>query len=313
MNFQRLRSKLVNDKNIVYLGNKSAVNDVVWKEIGNTHTLVQRNPNETPHGTSQDDNVQNEENVPLEPALLSIIVHLSGPNSFLAPDANWTKPTTWCKTIDRAALTLAGTEPKNDQAIAEDVRTAIETLKHFENMVHGKKSAEPKSVIKIDRSTGQPYLKFRHALLKTIEEKTENDTELESEVGYDISNWPTSHAETREALDALTQSHFIRPLPAYTRDNRLLRPDEYKTELPNAIVEVQFTFHHWGYTNDTYAANIISIDILKSSPQIITTPKRRRHSPIEEEESPLAKKSRKDNNEEPAPSKKTRKETSKAT
>ena len=98
---------------------------------------------------------------------------------------------------------------------------------------------------------------------------------------WTIANWPTNSTNAAYALNDMVSTHRIIPLPAYSTDNKLINPNDYKLRLMGALVRIEFTLSHWLINRNnkaplhTFVADIMEIRVL-DSPKPIESPKRKR-------------------------------------
>jgi len=84
-----------------------------------------------------------------------------------------------------------------------------------------------------------------------------------------MNDWPLTHEETREELQALKATHRVVPVPAYDVIGNLIKPSAYRQCLQDAIVEMHFNMAHWAIAarrgklaNDVFVGDIEVIRVL---------------------------------------------------
>jgi hypothetical protein len=64
---------------------------------------------------------------------------------------------------------------------------------------------------------------------------------------FTVLGWSTYHDEARKALQGMSKTHRVNPLPAYDTQNKIIIPASYRLALAGAWVKLEFTLKHWAF------------------------------------------------------------------
>ncbi|KAI5997520.1 hypothetical protein EDD15DRAFT_2246141, partial [Pisolithus albus] len=157
------------------------------------------------------------------------------------------------------------------------------------------------------------HFKIRHCLFEAITNENRGQSILDLVTlrnGDDFlpQNYPVAQQQTRDEqqkirdeLFDLQKTHRLVPLQARGEDGYILSPSDYRTQLENAIVELQFNLWHWPITprggssgKDSFTADIVQIRTLVPPPPPVSNSPSKRKIPayVDPESSACARKKR---------------------
>jgi hypothetical protein len=86
---------------------------------------------------------------------------------------------------------------------------------------------------------------------------------------FNMNNWPVHTAHASVSMRSMRKTHQVRPLPAYDVDNKLICPQDYRSKLRGALVQILFTMTHWPEPGrggkpplDTFVADILGLRVI---------------------------------------------------
>ncbi len=85
---------------------------------------------------------------------------------------------------------------------------------------------------------------------------------------FDIQSWPVSD-ECKNLLESMKNKYIVRPIPVYHPDGHLLKPEEYESCIPGAIVEVNFII----VSRNFLSKNSLVISAVLQEMQIVRLPR----------------------------------------
>ena len=91
------------------------------------------------------------------------------------------------------------------------------------------------------------------------------------------AHWPVV-GKTKEALDAIADTHTVVPLPAFDEDHEPIAPEEYQRKLSGAVVEVHFALMHYLIKQEkksVFTAVVRQIVVLRAPPAPPVNPLKR--------------------------------------
>lgn len=133
---------------------------------------------------------------------------------------------------------------------------------------------------------GNPHFKVRHTFLEPLEGMQCTDVHSDASTTdadglFSFENWLLTKEKNRAELLALKSTHRLVPLVATDVSGHRVNPFAYRRCLQDAIVELHFTFSHWGIARskqDVYAANIVFMRVLVP-PHAFSMPANKRMAP----------------------------------
>ncbi|KAI6157451.1 hypothetical protein BKA82DRAFT_4346534 [Pisolithus tinctorius] len=197
-------------------------------------------------------------------ACLAAIVHVDSKDFWLSADGGYQGPNHICKEI---------VDVKPSCAIGmlnDDFSSVITNLCALQDHCVMSGYSPGKSFFSAD-AFGNPCFKMCHTFLEPLEGMLSSDDNSKDSSGdgdnslFSFENWPLTKEKNQVELLALKSTHQLVPLAAMDVSGHQISPYAYRRCLQDAIIEVHFTFSHWGIARnkqDVYAANIVFMCIL---------------------------------------------------
>lgn len=184
--------------------------------------------------------------------------------------------------------------------------TVIENVRGFEDKAPADTKDTKISILQSLTGENQPILsiKLSHALFvrKTDEkdkgtgtsDQEDSNSSVTADDDYTIANWPVAE-RCQGPLEALASTHDIAPIPAFDVNHRLIAPNDYKSKLCGAIVEVHFALVHHRFQaqkKSTFSAQLREMIVLRPPVGEVQSPIKKRKlasGPSTEQGSPSKK------------------------
>ncbi|KAI0049246.1 hypothetical protein FA95DRAFT_1571317 [Auriscalpium vulgare] len=123
-------------------------------------------------------------------------------------------------------------------------------------------------------------VKIRHALFEPIDSDiAANNADLGPQ--FSIANWPCKFQAGSIALEELKkEGHYtVSPVPAYTKDGKLIPPAEYEMRLRGAVVEVRVAIvreYIFSANSDNFYSDVRAITVLETPGPPVASPGKKR-------------------------------------
>ncbi|KIO04429.1 hypothetical protein M404DRAFT_111937, partial [Pisolithus tinctorius Marx 270] len=244
----------------LYLADENLSDKVHWVVHGHGHMLALL-PQYMPIIS---DNVKRADSsaAPHMLACLAAIVHVDSKDFWLSADGGYQGPNHICKEI---------VDVKPSCAIGmlnDDFSSVITNLCALQDHCVMSGYSPGKSFFSAD-AFGNPCFKMCHTFLEPLEGMLSSDDNSKDSSGdgnvvhhwcimtmltywqgdnslFSFENWPLTKEKNQVELLALKSTHQLVPLAAMDVSGHQISPYAYRRCLQDAIIEVHFTFSHWG-------------------------------------------------------------------
>ena len=258
-----------------YLGGQKLLDKVIWICDGRADHLVVKG--------------QNEQEGAMEPsqcelAMLSAIVRVDRNDFWLTSDAGYSKPSTvWSNLVDvKPSCVVCAPDL---QPVKSDYAQVVANLQELQNQMTTPGYQLGKGFYLPAQGDTRRF-KLHHALfevsvgpraadttlnllIQPLDDEQETSGVSDEHSDFAMNDWPLTHEETREELQALKATHRVVPVPAYDVIGNLIKPNAYRQSLQDAIVEMHFNMAHWAIAarrgkpaNDVFVGDIEVIRVL---------------------------------------------------
>ncbi|KAI6152450.1 hypothetical protein BKA82DRAFT_140746 [Pisolithus tinctorius] len=248
----------------LYLADEKLCEKVHWVPHGHGHTLAL-----LPHA---DDTAA----APHVLACLAAIVRVDSKDFWLSADGGYQGPNHISREIVEVKPSCAVCAPYPAGMLNNDFTSVVSNLRLLQDRCVTSGYSPGKSFFSTD-GLGNPHFKVRHTFLEV-------PTRLmysEADGLFSFENWLLTKEKNRAELLALKSTHRLVPLVATDVSGHRVNPFAYRRCLQDAIVELHFTFSHWGIARskqDVYAANIVFMRVLVP-PHAFSMPANKRMAP----------------------------------
>ncbi|KAI0633922.1 hypothetical protein C8Q77DRAFT_1036223, partial [Trametes polyzona] len=238
----------------LYLASPSLRENVTWQRQGRADILVHE----------ELDAILSEPT----PAVLSTVFQITSDDFFLTSDGGYRGPTRFHPSLAEVKPTCTGTIPPLDP-FRTDFARALDNLRWLQDQI-ATPTFHLKRGVLVERPHQSPKLKVCHVLFE-VNTCSDSASQPTLPPEWSLDHWPVSSDAARAELAAIKDAGQldIVPLPAYNVEGNLIRPQDYRTALMGAIVEVHFTLTHWTISAraseepaDVYVADIQYMRVL---------------------------------------------------
>lgn len=264
-----------------YLADDDVIKNVEWVRQGRSHYLA----------TLQEDASENSHTTPHELADLSAIVYIDSHNFYLTADGGYRKGMGIYQHLHEVKPSCTVTAPPMDP-VKNDFSSVTNNLRILMQKVGTPGYEKGKGFLYHENSSPTPtHFKIRHCLFEPLTNENKGQSILDLinlRNGDDFlpQKFPVTQQDTREELFELQKTHRMVPLQARGDDGYMLSPFDYRAQLENAIVELQFNLSHWPISpragssgKDSFTADIVQIRILVPPPPPVSNSPSKRKIP----------------------------------
>ncbi|KAI6138316.1 hypothetical protein BKA82DRAFT_141033 [Pisolithus tinctorius] len=255
----------------LYLADEKLCEKVHWVPHGHGHTLALL-PQYVPGDVSADDTAA----APHVLACLAAIVCVDSKDFWLLADGGYQGPNHISKEIVEVKPSCAICTPYPAGMLNNDFTSVVSNLRLLQDRCVTSGYSPGKSFFSTD-GLGNPCFKVRHTFLEVRTRLMYS----EADDLFSFENWPLTKEKNCAELLTLKSTHCLVPLAAMDVSGHRVSPFAYRRCLQDAIVELHFTFSHWGIARskqDVYAANIVFMRVLVP-PRAFSMPANKRMAP----------------------------------